>query len=69
MGNPGSKGAITWKNNEVRINFASLFDTVFLAGAVERPASRTSTWTVAGRGALGTLAAFREAIESGQCGN
>jgi predicted dehydrogenase len=63
----GSKGAITWKNNEVTINFASLFDTVFLAGAVERSGvMHVDLDPLPVEERLGTLAAFRDAIETGK---
>jgi predicted dehydrogenase len=63
----GSRGAITWKNNEVTINFASLFDTVFLSGAVERAGvMHVDLDPLPVEERLGTLAAFRDAIETGQ---
>jgi predicted dehydrogenase len=32
----GSRGGISWRDNRVEVRFASLFDTVFKPGAVER---------------------------------
>ena len=63
----GTKGAISWRNNEVQINFASLFDTVFLAGAVERSGvMHVELDALPVEERLGTLAAFQTAIATGQ---
>jgi predicted dehydrogenase len=32
----GTRGSVAWRDNRVEIRYASLFDTVFMPGAVER---------------------------------
>jgi predicted dehydrogenase len=62
----GTRGAISWRNNRVEIRFASLFDTVFLPGALERSGvMEVDLDVLAEEERLGTLGAFAAAVETG----
>jgi len=59
----GTKGGIHWSNNTVTITFSSLFDSVFLAGAVEKSGIMHVTLDdLAAEERLGALAEFHRAI-------
>lgn len=59
----GSRGGISWRNNEITITFSSLFDSVFLPGALEHAGVMHVTLDeLAVEERLGVLAEFRRAI-------
>ncbi|MCS5735008.1 Gfo/Idh/MocA family protein [Herbiconiux daphne] len=63
----GERGAIAWRNNQITITFTSLFDTVFLAGALENAGvMQVSLDVLDVEERLGVLAEFRRAIVSGR---
>jgi predicted dehydrogenase len=63
----GTRGSIRWADNRVEIRFASLFDTVFLAGALERDGiMEVGLDRVAAEERGGSLAEFADALRTGR---
>ena len=63
----GARGGLLWANNEVEVHFASLFDTVFMPGALERNGVMdVQLDKVEFEERLGTLAEFAAAIQEGR---
>jgi len=64
----GDRGCLIWDSNRVEIRFASVFDTVFLPGALERAGGvmEVQLDEVDFEERLGTLAEFADAITQGR---
>lgn len=63
----GARGGITWKNNTVTVSYASVFDTVFMPGAVERDGvMKIDLDRVEFEERAGTLTELRDAIRVGR---
>lgn len=63
----GARGSLIWDNNQVTVNFASLFDTVFMPGAFERDElMEVQLDEVEFEERIGTLAEFAAVIEEGR---
>lgn len=63
----GERGGILWEENRVEVRFASLFDTVFMAGALEREGVMEARLDeVEYEERIGTLAEFAASIEEGR---
>lgn len=63
----GTRGGLLWTNNRVEVRLASLFDTVFMPGALEREGiMEVQLDEVDLEERLGTLAEFASAIEEGR---
>lgn len=63
----GTRGGIVWANNRVEVRFASVFDTVFLPGALERDGVMdVSLDDVVVEERLGVLAELAAAMDAGR---